>query len=224
MFRSLVRLQSQFGNTPHLSKVCPRSQHFQFALKYSTATSGKRSKPVRMKSLSAAAMLLHSLTLLCECWLVWCFLLFPERKRFYQDVSISQGESKCQSINWINLKRETCSPLWKLSLLAVFVGNKCTFNVYDNRDNGRTGYSFSMSVVRLLNEYFQCLNCHAGGSYEVNLDRRKLKTPGGKLFTVPNEALAIAVATEWDAQRDTLKFYSMHLVRTDRKIYRLCYE
>lgn len=51
------------------------------------------------------------------------------------------------------------------------------------------------------------------GLYEVNLDRRKLKTPGGKLFTVPNEALAIAVATEWDAQRDTLKTYTMHLVR-----------
>ncbi|XP_071370152.1 ATP synthase mitochondrial F1 complex assembly factor 2-like [Centroberyx affinis] len=50
-----------------------------------------------------------------------------------------------------------------------------------------------------------------GGLYEINLDRRKLKTPGGKLFTVPNEALAIAVATEWDAQRDTLKFYTMHL-------------
>lgn len=50
-----------------------------------------------------------------------------------------------------------------------------------------------------------------GGLYEINLDQRKLKTPGGKLFTVPNEALAIAVATEWDAQRETLKFYTMHL-------------
>ncbi|XP_062382610.1 ATP synthase mitochondrial F1 complex assembly factor 2 [Sardina pilchardus] len=50
-----------------------------------------------------------------------------------------------------------------------------------------------------------------GGMYEINLDRRKLKTPGGKLFTVPNEALAIAVATEWDAQKDTLKFYTMHM-------------
>ncbi|KAK5850584.1 hypothetical protein PBY51_001452 [Eleginops maclovinus] len=50
-----------------------------------------------------------------------------------------------------------------------------------------------------------------GGLYEINLDRRKLKTPGGKLFTTPNEAMAIAVATEWDAQKDTLKYYSMHL-------------
>lgn len=70
-----------------------------------------------------------------------------------------------------------------------------------------------MGLFFLLNEYFQFFTFHVDGLYEVNLDRRKLKTPGGKLFTVPNEALAIAVATEWDAQRDTLKFYTMHLVR-----------
>lgn len=29
---------------------------------------------------------------------------------------------------------------------------------------------------------------------------------------MPSEALAIAVATEWDSQRDTVKFYTMHLV------------
>ncbi|XP_053550962.1 ATP synthase mitochondrial F1 complex assembly factor 2 [Bombina bombina] len=52
---------------------------------------------------------------------------------------------------------------------------------------------------------------HGEGGYEINLDRRKLKTPSGKVFTVPSEALAIAVATEWDCQRDTIKFYTMHL-------------
>ncbi|XP_078096398.1 ATP synthase mitochondrial F1 complex assembly factor 2 isoform X2 [Mustelus asterias] len=50
-----------------------------------------------------------------------------------------------------------------------------------------------------------------GGGFEINLDRRKLKTPQGKLFTVPSEALAIAVATEWDSQKDTLQFFTMHL-------------
>ncbi|XP_005996758.1 ATP synthase mitochondrial F1 complex assembly factor 2 [Latimeria chalumnae] len=50
-----------------------------------------------------------------------------------------------------------------------------------------------------------------GGVFEINLDHRKLKTPQGKLFTVPSEALAIAVATEWDSQRETIKFYTMHL-------------
>lgn len=68
-------------------------------------------------------------------------------------------------------------------------------------------------IFQLSNEDLNIFHCHIDGLYEVNLDRRKLKTPGGKLFTVPNEALAIAVATEWDTQRDTLKFYTMHLVR-----------
>lgn len=52
------------------------------------------------------------------------------------------------------------------------------------------------------------------GGFEINLDHRKLKTPQAKLFTVPSEALAIAVATEWDSQKDTIKFYTMHLVST----------
>ncbi|XP_043945599.1 ATP synthase mitochondrial F1 complex assembly factor 2 [Protopterus annectens] len=50
-----------------------------------------------------------------------------------------------------------------------------------------------------------------GGAFEINLDRRKLRTPQGRLFTVPNEAMAIAVSTEWDSQQDTIKFYTMHL-------------
>ena len=50
------------------------------------------------------------------------------------------------------------------------------------------------------------------GGFEINLDHRKLKTPHAKLFTVPSEALAIAVATERDSQKDTIKFYTMHLV------------
>ncbi|XP_051877836.1 ATP synthase mitochondrial F1 complex assembly factor 2 [Pristis pectinata] len=50
-----------------------------------------------------------------------------------------------------------------------------------------------------------------GGVFEINLDRRKLKTPQGKLFTVPSEALAIAVATEWESQGDVLQLFTMHL-------------
>ncbi|XP_007174282.2 ATP synthase mitochondrial F1 complex assembly factor 2 isoform X2 [Balaenoptera acutorostrata] len=49
------------------------------------------------------------------------------------------------------------------------------------------------------------------GGFEINLDHRKLRTPQAKLFTVPSEALAVAVATEWDSQQDTIKAYTMHL-------------
>ena len=51
-----------------------------------------------------------------------------------------------------------------------------------------------------------------GGGYEVNLDNRKLRTPAGTVFKVPNEALATAVAQEWQAQQDLIKRSSMHLV------------
>ena len=52
---------------------------------------------------------------------------------------------------------------------------------------------------------------HLGG-YEINLDKRKLKTPMGNLFRVPTESLAVAVMTEWHAQQDTIKRHSMHMV------------
>lgn len=48
----------------------------------------------------------------------------------------------------------------------------------------------------------------------MNLDQRKLKTPLGKLFLLPNEPLAIAVATEWDSQQGIVDAANMHIVRT----------
>ena len=50
------------------------------------------------------------------------------------------------------------------------------------------------------------------GWYEINLDKRKLRTPAGNLFRVPNEALALAVATEWNGQEKLVKRHKMHLV------------
>lgn len=46
--------------------------------------------------------------------------------------------------------------------------------------------------------------------YEVLLDQRKLRTPGGQPFLVPNEILAHAVAQEWDSQKDHIKRHTMH--------------
>ncbi|ALC39727.1 l-2-k14505 [Drosophila busckii] len=47
--------------------------------------------------------------------------------------------------------------------------------------------------------------------YEVTLDHRKLKTPKGTLFTVKSEPLAIAVATEFDSQKDHIERSRMHI-------------
>ncbi|XP_060138783.1 ATP synthase mitochondrial F1 complex assembly factor 2 [Zootoca vivipara] len=60
--------------------------------------------------------------------------------------------------------------------------------------------------------FYQNVSISQGeGGFEINLDHRKLKTPQAKLFVVPSETLALAVATEWDSQQDTIKLYAMHL-------------
>ncbi|KAI4502898.1 hypothetical protein M0802_001942 [Mischocyttarus mexicanus] len=47
--------------------------------------------------------------------------------------------------------------------------------------------------------------------FEITLDQRKLKTPRGKIFEVNNKALALAVAAEWEAQKDIIEKENMHL-------------
>lgn len=49
------------------------------------------------------------------------------------------------------------------------------------------------------------------GNFEVTLDQRKLKTPMGNVFQVPNEPLALAIAAEWDAQDKTILSNFMYL-------------
>ncbi|RLU18489.1 hypothetical protein DMN91_008846 [Ooceraea biroi] len=51
----------------------------------------------------------------------------------------------------------------------------------------------------------------SGDKYEVTLDQRKLKTPQGRVFEVNSKPLALAVAAEWDAQKETIDRGSMHL-------------
>lgn len=47
--------------------------------------------------------------------------------------------------------------------------------------------------------------------FEINLDKRKLKTPSGKLFQVDNELLAQMVSFEWQSQTASIKQNTMHL-------------
>lgn len=51
----------------------------------------------------------------------------------------------------------------------------------------------------------------SGDKYEIILDQRKLKTPQGRVFEVNSKPLALAVAAEWDAQKETIDRSSMHL-------------
>ncbi|XP_061823426.1 ATP synthase mitochondrial F1 complex assembly factor 2 [Nerophis lumbriciformis] len=101
-----------------------------------------------------------------------------------------------------------------LARLPIRFGNAFSpCKIQRNRQTFKYTLKYSSSATTERKRFYQDVSITQGegGLFEINLDRRKLKTPGGKLFTVPNEALAIAVATEWDAQRETLKFYTMHL-------------
>jgi ATP synthase F1 complex assembly factor 2 len=54
--------------------------------------------------------------------------------------------------------------------------------------------------------------CENGkGAYEINLDKRKLKTPSGTVFNVKSEMLANMCAFEWESQTKQIKLGTMHL-------------
>jgi len=53
----------------------------------------------------------------------------------------------------------------------------------------------------------------AGGGWAVALDSRPLRTPGRRELVVPSEALAAAIAAEWDAQQDEVRPPTMPLFR-----------
>lgn len=52
----------------------------------------------------------------------------------------------------------------------------------------------------------------SSGKYEITLDQRKLKTPQGKIFQVDSKPLALAIAIEWDMQKQIIDKSNMHLV------------
>ncbi|KAK3789572.1 hypothetical protein RRG08_016251 [Elysia crispata] len=71
----------------------------------------------------------------------------------------------------------------------------------------------STCADKLVNteHYFKRWLHNPRGWYEINLDKRKLRTPHGNVFKVPSEPLALAVATEWNAQEKVVNRPNMHL-------------
>lgn len=51
------------------------------------------------------------------------------------------------------------------------------------------------------------------GGWGVALDGKPMRTPGKNQLILPNEALAAAIATEWDAQREEIRPTTMPLTR-----------
>ncbi|KAL8623454.1 hypothetical protein ACOMHN_061967 [Nucella lapillus] len=92
--------------------------------------------------------------------------------------------------------------------LPTFVGSQARRNLVPNV------FFRSYSNIREIKKFYRNASiATADGWYEINLDKRKLRTPAGSLFRVPNEALALAVATEWNSQEKTVKRHAMHLTK-----------
>lgn len=71
-----------------------------------------------------------------------------------------------------------------------------------------------MTLVATVKRFYRRTNIlSSGDKFEITLDQRKLKTPQGRVFEVNSKPLALAVAAEWDAQKETIDRGSMHLVR-----------
>lgn len=54
--------------------------------------------------------------------------------------------------------------------------------------------------------------------FAICLDHRKLKTPHAKPFYLRSEPLALAIATEWNSQRDIIRQHSMHLTALSNSV------
>lgn len=73
---------------------------------------------------------------------------------------------------------------------------------------------FCIHIPATIKKFYRSTNILGNDKkFEVALDQRKLKTPSGKVLEIPSKPLAIAVATEWDSQQDTINRSQMHLVR-----------
>lgn len=93
------------------------------------------------------------------------------------------------------------------SVLSILRSN-CAYSLVRNN----TSFSRVYSTSSLKKKFYKNTSIlHSDGSYEITLDQRKLKTPNGKPFVIKSEPLALAVATEWNNQKDEIVRSSMHL-------------
>src|SRR5271154_6491991 len=61
--------------------------------------------------------------------------------------------------------------------------------------------------------YTRVETCPADGGWGIALDGRPMRTPARNELVLPSEALAAAIAAEWDAQREEIRPGTMPLTR-----------
>nr|XP_012134815.1 PREDICTED: ATP synthase mitochondrial F1 complex assembly factor 2 isoform X2 [Megachile rotundata] len=91
---------------------------------------------------------------------------------------------------------------------------KCKSGFSRENSNQRDGipithYCTNIATVKRFYRRTNILS--SGGKFEITLDQRKLKTPQGKILQVDSKPLALAIAVEWDMQKEIIDKSSMHL-------------
>lgn len=103
---------------------------------------------------------------------------------------------------------------FKMSLRFVVIlsSNNCLRRILASKHSCHTPNIQTKRCLQVPRRFYKNVTiAQSNGLYEINLDSRKLKTPLGKVLQVPIEPLAIAVATEWDAQEKNISFQTMHM-------------
>ncbi|HEY9009717.1 MAG TPA: ATP12 family protein [Devosia sp.] len=86
-------------------------------------------------------------------------------------------------------------------------------DAYEHRQDGY-GRAQAANKAPLMKRFYRDVSvAPAEGGFAILLDGKNMKTPGGKPVHVPTEALARAMAREWDAQETEIDFREMPLVR-----------
>ncbi|CAH8611317.1 unnamed protein product [Heterobilharzia americana] len=123
--------------------------------------------------------------------------------------------SLCQRESHSCVKALLSSDLARLSCVAPGMLNrklKSFVNLYSLHSPNRN--LFTAQPKKFYKNVAVSQSVHENNEFpvfEILLDHRKLRTPSGAYFHVPNQALAVAVAHEWDSQKDTIKRYTMPL-------------
>ncbi|CAH1183273.1 unnamed protein product [Phaedon cochleariae] len=92
--------------------------------------------------------------------------------------------------------------------------SRCIFNITvpNEASYSRICYNQTRNYSAASKRFYKKTGIlRSDGKFEVTLDQRRLKTPKGAVFSVESEPLALAVATEWDTQKDTIQRSKMHL-------------
>ncbi|XP_076237513.1 ATP synthase mitochondrial F1 complex assembly factor 2 homolog l(2)k14505 isoform X2 [Calliopsis andreniformis] len=74
-----------------------------------------------------------------------------------------------------------------------------------------TAFSIVRNMATVKRFYRKANILSSSGKFEITLDQRKLKTPQGKIFEVDSKPLALAIAAEWDSQKEVIDRSNMHL-------------